>query len=179
MNKEEMKKEIEKLEKIIEDASNKINEISNKLDGKEVRFKPKMCQRYYYIDTDGDIVADICDDDENNDCLEYLDTIHEYRYFTRNVFESEEKAEQRRELIELYNSLKDFAEDISEDPINWNDTTTKKHFIKYDYTTGRLKQFGENCDKQIGQIYSSNRNFLKLAKEQFGEDNLIDLFQNY
>lgn len=112
-NLEEIKKKYEELGQEIK----RLEELKNK------RWRGKIDENYYLIYSDGKVRLGI----EENHIMD------DYRYKTRNYFKTEKEAEEVLERIKIYNELKDLAEELNTEDINWNDSDQIKYFILYDF----------------------------------------------
>lgn len=156
-NLEQLKQELAEIEK-------KIEELEKQTSG--ARWKAQKNKRYYYIDSCGDIEEDY------DNC--YVDTI---RYYLGNYFKTEEEAEKAIEKIKIYTQLKDLALRLNNgEKINWSDSTQHKWGIVLDNFKNILRCYAY-IGQEVGQIYCLDENFLEVAKEEIGEENLRKLFE--
>lgn len=104
----------------------------------------------------------------------------EARYGIGNCFRTKEEAEAMAEKIKIYTQLKRLAEEINTEPIDWNNQHQNKY--SFFYEEGMLEPFQQylalRC-KEMCVIFSTNRDFLKIAKERIGEENLLKLFKEW
>ena len=148
---EELGKEIERLEK------GKINK----------RWRAKIIEDYYYIDSFGHIYKEIEENEKRDD----------FRYKTRNYFKTKEQAQEHLDNINTYYDLMDLAEELNNgERIDWNNER-QKYYIYYFAVGEELRCHGTSVYKDLGQIYCLNKNFLDIALEKIGKDRLEKLFK--
>ena len=155
---EELKKEIEKLDTQI----------------KELEEQEKKCKRWradvggtYYCAYSAGIVEwhyDSRDESSTN------------RYDLGNYFRTEE-AKKMVEKIKIYTRLKDLALRLNKGrEVDWNDSAQDKWHIYYDHNNDLTTTEGHSY-QDLGQIYCLNSDFLNIAKQEIGEENLKKLFE--
>lgn len=154
---------LEELEKKYKELGEEIEKL--KKQGKA--WKPEKEESYYAIYGDGNI-----------DRATWHDSISgNKRYAIGNCFRTKEEAEATVEKIKIYTQLKRLAEEINTEPIDWKNERQWKNEIVYNASTDCLIQLHEADMRTIGQIYSTNPDFLRIAKERIGEDKLLKLFK--
>ena len=90
--------------------------------------------------------------------------------------DAKNKAEEKRSI---YIKLKNLAERLNKgQKIDWNNTDEDKYSIYYNCTDKKLKEECINVCRNQGTIYCLNKNFLDIAKEEIGEENLLKLFED-
>ena len=158
---------IEELEKQAKSILEEIEKLKNEEKVESKVWKPKENEDYYYISSNVICYADIwekgvCDED---------------RYEIGNCFKTKEEAEKTVEKAKIYTQLKRLAEENNTEPIDWEDTEQRKYYIEYSYY---YKEFEKSCGysvKDTGIVYCTNENFLSIALERIGEENLLKLFK--
>ena len=84
--------------------------------------------------------------------------------------------------LEIETKLKNIAERLNAGrKIDWEDEDQSKFIILYDYRSkilGLLDLYGVYCWKYQGGIYCLDKNFLDIAKQEIGEENLIKYFKD-
>lgn len=171
--KEEIRKEfqqvsklmMEKLEKVLSSLVASETEVP-----KEKVWKPKNRETFYYIAhdvEDGGIAGDT-----------WINHVEDYnRYNMGNCFKTKAEAKAMLDKLMVYTQLKRLAEEINTEPINWNNKKQPKYFIACDYGEKSLCRDWNQSIKRQGIIYSTNPDFLVIAKERIGEENLLKLFE--
>ena len=80
--------------------------------------------------------------------------------------------------LEIETKLKDIAETINAGrKIDWEDRDQNKYEIYYDYTRKKIECRAFCYCKDQGIIYCLDQSFLKVAKQEIGEENLIKYFE--
>lgn len=161
-------KDLKELRKEYEELGEEIKRLENLK--KKKRWRAKLNNCYFYINNDGSIY--LAEEDNHG--------ISNFRYKTRNYFETVEEAEKYLEKIEIYYELMDLAEELNgEEEIDWKNGDQEKFSIRY-----IKKKFGNDfyltttaLDRKIGNIYYLSADFLKVALERIGADKLKKLFK--
>lgn len=97
-------------------------------------------------------------------------------YSIGNCFKTREEAEKAVEKAKIYTQLKRLAEEISTEPIDFENNQTK-YYISYSWETSELiLNYSHNIQHQ-GIIYCTKSDFLKIARKHIGEENLLKLFK--
>ena len=157
MNMEELKKQIEELQKQVA-----------LLEGGCKRWKAGYGETYYYICSDGDIFFNT----EKNS--EFSTT----NYDLGNYFQTKEEAKKTFEKIKIYTQLKDLALRLNNgEEIDWENGNQIKYFIYYENRYKKIFTTAACWSKDLGQIYCLDKNFLDVAKQKIGEANLKKLFE--
>lgn len=157
MNAEELKKRIEELQKQVA-----------LLEGGCKRWKAGYGETYYYICSDGDIFFNT---ERNN---KFSTT----NYNLGNYFQTKEEAKKTFEKIKIYTQLKDLALRLNKgEEINWENNNQIKYYIYYDNSCKKIYTNYIYYNKNIGQIYCLDQNFLDIALKGIGEANLKKLFE--
>lgn len=167
------KNSIEELRQELAETKNKCTEIEKKIDEIEkqeskVRWRAKEDEIYYYFNVFGEIRA-------NRDGRYKMDADI---YNLGNYFKTEEEAENVVEKIKIYTQLKDLSLRLNKGlKISWDDFTQKKYYIGFNYPSNTLMRWYANNSQDIGQIYCLDSDFLDIAKQEIGEENLRKLFE--
>lgn len=157
MNTEELKKQIEELQKQVA-----------LLEGGCKRWRAGDGETYYHIYGDGDIG---CNTDKNG-------AVSTNYYNLGNYFQTEEEAKKMVEKIKIYIQLKDLALRLNNgEEINWENNNQIKYYIYYDNSCKKIYTNYIYYNKNIGQIYCLDQNFLDIALKGIGEANLKKLFE--
>ena len=94
------------------------------------------------------------------------------------VYSTKEARDRAMFKLEIETKLKNIAERLNKgQKIDWEDKNQGKYFIHYDYNDKELDWYIGYCSKHQGIIYCLDRNFLDVAKQEIGEDNLIKYFK--
>lgn len=80
--------------------------------------------------------------------------------------------------IKTYYQLKALAEELNIKEVDWKNLNQAKYSIYLDNSEPeKLRENVLYYSKSIGDIYCTNQNFLDIAKQKIGEENLINLFK--
>lgn len=163
---------LKQLKQELEETKNRCAEIEKKIEElekqeSEVRWRAKEGGNFYFSTGYGEIRTD-CDGHHK------LDTD---RYSLGNYFETKKEAENVVEKIKIYTQLKDLAFRLNKGVnVNWRDARNK-YSISYDTSTGKMVSYWNTRLQEIGQIYCLDSDFLDIAKQEIGEENLRKLFE--
>ena len=95
------------------------------------------------------------------------------------LFSTKEARDKAMFKLEIENKLKNIAERLNKgQKIDWEDENQKKYEIYYDYIHKKIECRAFCYCKDQGVIYCLNKNFLKVAKKEIGEENLIKYFKD-
>lgn len=144
---------------LTEEQEKEIKKFLNIKDGK--KWKPKKNEEYWYVDSFGDTAVEISAEDSED----------EYKIFSNNCFKTEEEAEFRLEQINVYNELKNFA-DENNDEIDWIYQRRPKYSIVYSYIENELDISGWTNVRDLGQIYFTTKELALQAIETVGGDRI-------
>lgn len=162
-NLEQLKQELAKTKNKCAEIEKKIEELESK-----VRWRAKENEIYYYFNDFGEIHV-------NRDGCCGTDTD---RYDLGNYFETEEEAKKAVEKIKIYTQLKDLAMRLNKgEKINWDNILQRKYHISLNHSSNVLMCLFANWSQDIGQIYCLDENFLDVALQEIGEENLRKLFE--
>ena len=119
------------------------------------KWKPGLNEKYFFIDSYGDVKDEYTDHEQN---AEWDD----YRILINNCFQTKEEAEFRLEQIKVYNELKNFADENNEE-IDWySSNANTKYSIFCNSYNFNIDINGCVYVKDIGQIYFSSEAISKL-----------------
>lgn len=165
-NLEELKQELVETKNKCAEIEKKINELARQTS--EVRWRAEKGDSYYYMLSTGKT-----NEYKDVDCV-----LDNDRYNLGNYFRTREEAEKTIEKIKIYTQLKDLALRLNTGKeIDWEDYTQYKYYIYYNCESNRLVCSDILSHKDIGQIYCLGENFLDIAKQEIGEENLKKLFE--
>ncbi|MBQ8298423.1 MAG: hypothetical protein IJX99_01105 [Clostridia bacterium] len=153
----------------LQELKKKYKELGEEIERLENQGKvwtPKVSEKYWCIIPSGYVDFDTW----ANNCLD-ID-----RYQIGNCFKTKEEAEKVVEKMEIYTELKRLAEEINTEPIEWVKPEQRKYYISYD-REGKLEGTWLTNLRGATEIYSTNKDFLKIAKERIGEEKLLKLFR--
>lgn len=158
-----------KIEELEKQAKAILEEIEKlKSEEKESKaWKPEVNEEYYTIEADGEVLENTWLDEEDDEKL----------YNMGNYFKTREEAESIVEKAKIYTQLKRLAEEINTEPIDWKNADQRKYEIVYYNIAKCLRQLYETTIQALGQIYCTNDQFLEIALERIGEENLLKLFK--
>lgn len=126
----------------------------------DIRWKPNINKRYYYV-SDFGVVHSVWFNDDKYD---------EWLYITGNCFKTKEEAEEYRKKLETYYKFKNYIEERNE-PIDWENGDQEKWYIYVDFCKNINIEFDPFL-KQQGTIYATSEQLIKDAIEYVGEDNI-------
>lgn len=153
----------------LEELKRKYEELGNEIKKfeKKNRWRAKENEVYYFVNSLGDIISD---------CESYC-RLDDFRYKTRNYFRTSKEAEDYLEKINIYCDLKNLAEELNDEEIDFDNPNQTKFYFEYNSHTKEFLEYGTVSVKEINQIYCLDKKFLEIAKERIGEDQLIKLFK--
>lgn len=129
-------------------------------------WKPEEGERFYYLLSTG------C-----YDSAKYGGLYTKERYAIGNCFKTVPEVKAVAEKIQIYTELKRLVEEINTEPVDWKNRRQWKYTLVYDFEKRELIVDGWQYTQTAGLIYSTNKDFLKIAKERIGEDRLLKLFK--
>ena len=167
MNKN-LEERIEKLGKELEDLKHELDKEKLSNTQTNTRWRGNQNGNYWYI-TPSSIVSRTMEMNDDQDNVSYE---------MGNYFRTEEEAEKAVEKIKIYMQLKDLALRLNKGrKIDWTNNNQAKYYIYYDRGTMGLNYYHDWSYQSIGQIYCLNINFLDIAEQEIGEENLKKLFE--
>lgn len=159
-------KTIEELENEIKNLSQELENLKKEKEKENKRWRGSLYQTYYYISEH----ASCCSSQEDSH------PVDNRRYSIGNYFQTEKQAQETVEKLKIYTQLKDLALRLNKgEKIDWTNREQYKYCI-YMYNN-ELDTDSYTTLKDLGQIYCLDRNFLKIAKQEIGEENLLKLFK--
>lgn len=161
---------LEELEKKYKELGEEIERLKNKKNkrGRNERGRVTESSTYYFITDSGDIGA----------TLEQYDNLDNFRYSIRNYFLSSKETKKHLDRLKTYYQLKNLAEELNTEEVDWKNLNQAKYSIFLDNSKPeKLRQTSLFYSQSIGDICCTNKNFLDIAKQKIGEENLINLFK--
>ena len=159
---EELKKEIEKL-------GTQIKELEEQ-EKKCKRWRASLNGKYWHITPSASAIV--------NYTIEINDDQDNRSYETGNYFRTEEEAKKVVEKIKIYTRLKDLALRLNKgEKIDWDNSTSAKWSIGLSNSNNALQCCYAYKGQDVGQIYCLDPDFLNIAKQEIGEENLRKLFE--
>ena len=139
------------------------------------RWRAKSGETYFAICSTSNITQ--CE--EKEDAGYNFNFDHTNRYNFGNYFKTLQEAEKVRKKIKLYTQLKDLALRLNKgEKIDWDNSAQAKWHICYkNGTVLGLDDMYTSTLQDLGQIYCLDKNFLEIAKQEIGEENLKKLFE--
>lgn len=155
---------LQELEKKYKELGEEIEKLKNQ--GKV--WKPKENERFYTVAGYG-----------STDSTKYCSKNDFTRGYVEmgNCFKTKTEAEAMKEKIQIYTELKRLAKEINTEPIDWKESNQRKYYILFDEGDKKFHQGMAFECRYAGVVYSTNKDFLEIAKEQIGEDRLLKLFK--
>lgn len=159
----------EKYEKLLEELEAQMKELKqNCIEEDCKRLRTKKNELYWFISSDGIIGSS---HEEN-------DSVDEIRYRIGNYFKTREEAKEAVKKMKIYTRLKDLALKLNNgEKIDWENTKQAKYFIGCDNSCKKIYTNYIYYNKYMGQIYCLDENFLDIAKQEIGKENLKKLFE--
>lgn len=168
MTKQQILKQIDELKQKVEELEKEVN--SPEFEGikKGVRQRPKIGERYFYVDSCCGIDYEFWQETKTDLFL----------FNTGNCFNTEQEAEEYKENLLTKQALKDLALELNDGvEVDWKDNNQPKFYINYYSLSKTLFQdFSKTI--QGTDIVCLNENFLTIAKDRIGEDKLIKLIKS-
>lgn len=160
-------KTIEELENEIKNLSQEIENLKKEKENKRWRGNCNLHQTYYYIFTD---VSCVSSQEDNR-------PVDNERYSIGNYFQTEEQAQKTVEKLKIYTQLKDLALRLNKGRrIDFLNPDQEKYSIYYSSSLEKLDTYTEFSNESVGGVYCLDSNFLEIAKQEIGEENLLKLF---
>ena len=173
MNKQQILEQINELKQKIEELEKEVN--SPEFEGikKGVRQRPKIGERYFYVDS---CCVDSC---SGIDYVFWQETKTDLFLFnTGNCFKTEQEAEEYKENLLTKQALKDLALELNDGvEIDWG-KHNPKYFIYLTKQGELLDQSYNIYDNCNTKLYCLSEKFLDIAKERIGEEKLIKLIKS-
>lgn len=164
---EKLKEKQEELRKEIEKLDIQINELTEQRE-RSKRWRGNQNEKYWYI-TPSNIV---------NYAMEMGDDQDNRSYEIGNYFRTKKEAEKAVEKMKIYTQLKDLALRLNNgEKIDWDNSTSAKWSIGLSNSNNALQCCYAYKGQGVGQIYCLDPDFLNIAKQEIGEENLRKLFE--
>lgn len=156
-----------KIEELEKQAKSILEELE-KLKKEEKVWKPKDDEKIFIVSGNGNV-----------DSFHFCEKYNWYKEYLEmgNYFKMQEEAAKVAEKAKIYTQLKRLAEEINTEPIDWENDGQNKFRIIYNSFSKKNMTTSTYYLQEIGQIYSTNKDFLEIAKERIGEENLLKLFK--
>ena len=166
---ENLKEKQEELKRELEKLGTQINELEEKEITKSgKRWRGAKDRFYWYIESDCEVYGEYEKDDDYDNA----------RYEIGNYFRTEEEAKDAAEKIKIYTRLKDLALRLNNgEKIDWDNSTSAKWSIGLSNSNNALQCCYAYKGQDVGQIYCLDPDFLNIAKQEIGEENLKKLFE--
>lgn len=133
------------------------------------RFTPEEFQDYYYVEDTNTVFKTCYSKDFPKD---------KERCEVYNCFQTEEEAEKEANKILIRRKLEDIANRLNDgEKIDWNDQSQRKYLIRYSYDKNEEFELYGGWSEYMrtqGTVYCLSEDFLKVAIEEIGEQELID-----
>ena len=155
---------LQELEKKYKELGEEIERLKNE----EKVWKPKEHEEFYTVSGYGKV--DECE-------FSYHSPFVKGYVEMGNCFKTKKEAEKVSEKIKIYTELKRLAEEINTEPVDWKNHRQDKYLMEINGLNRELEQSCLNYTQNLGAIYCTNKDFLKIAKERIGEDRLLKLFK--
>lgn len=153
LEKSRVLKNIEKRNKRIAEIEEEIKALENK------KWKPKFCDTYYSINTNGVVVSSV------NDGF----YINKERFIIGNYFKTEEEAEFEIERLKVLEELKEFSYDFSDE--EWEYGDSDKFILYYNYEINEIDiDCFWNC--KYDSIHFKTKEDAQKAIDKIGEERL-------
>lgn len=162
MNREELLKQRDKLQKELD----KLTELINK---KDIRFKPEYGEYYYYLGSNGNIIKT----DWANLTSDW------FRYNSGNCFKTEDEGRDYKENLITKQQLKDLALELDNGAeVGWSYKDNRKYTIYFSHDSNKLVYDWNWVYRAVGGVHCTNEKFYEVAIERIGEEKLIKLIKS-
>ena len=150
------------LENRIEQLEEEVKRLKEELNKQVEYFKPKDCEKYYYILSKGDVNWSPWHDE--------VDDFDRKHFEVANCFETEEEARKVAFEQTLFRKIRRFKETYDEGDIDWNKENSPKFYIVFDNQYKKiLVKYICTCE-DFGQIYFNSHKIAEQCIEEFKED---------
>lgn len=161
--------------KTIEELENEIKNLSEGLKKLKQEKQPKEYKRWRAKNNEGYYVVSGRGVDSYGEDFESFDNTN---YEIGNYFQTKEQAEKALEKLKIYTQLKDLALRLNKGKrIDFSNPNQEKYIIYYDGSLETLGVYIELSNECVGGAYCLDPNFLDIAKQEIGEENLLKLFE--
>lgn len=159
----------------LEQNISSIKEELGKLEEKLKTFKPRVGRQvpengdiYYFIGNDGSIFEDKW---ANN-------SYDQQRFNSYNYFKTEEEAQREIDRRLIKAKLNEIANRLNGGQvINWDSAIQRKYYLNLDTGVSLILSFSL-IDKMEGTTYCLSEDFLEVAVDEIGEQELFDYMKN-
>ena len=160
----------------LEQNISSIKEELGKLEEKLKTFKPRVGRQmpengdtYYFI---GGTKSRACEDKWANDSYD------QPRFNSYNYFKTEEEAQKEIDRRLIKAKLNDIANRLNGGQIiNWDSAIQRKYYLNLDTGVSLILSFSL-IDKMEGTTYCLSQDFLEVAVDEIGEQELFDYMKN-
>ena len=166
MNKDELLKQKE----VLQAELDKLEELIKK-DDEPAYYVPKMDEKYYYIDNDGDVLSTTWDDVEIDNYRQ------EFGNCYKTYYEAYNASRMQKDLVKLQRLALTLNEG---ERIDWKNTKQTKYGLVYDGYIERTRQEYCYTVKDMNICCLSDK-YLEEATKLFGEERLKEIltYQRY
>lgn len=161
---------IQELEQNISSIKEELSKLEEKLKTFKLRADRQMPEKgdiYYFIGNDGSIFEDKW---ANN-------SYDQQRFNSYNYFKTEEEAQNEIDRRLIKAKLNEIANRLNGGQvINWDSAIQRKYYLNSD--SGALNLSFSLIDKIEGATYCLSQDFLEVAVDEIGEQELFDYMKN-
>lgn len=125
------------------------------------RWRGRCGQNYYYVTHDDNVRCK----------TDYYIPVDEFRYDTRNYFQTEEQAQKYASVLETERQLKKFADEHN-DKIDWEDIDQDKWCLGYSYRALKTMTAVAMYTRAARTIYFSSQEIAKQAIDEIGAEEI-------
>ena len=144
-----------KIEELRKEFNEKVDELKREYKEKNEKWIPEEGDRYYFIDEELNVDWQWFDNDDTDEAI--------FKY--NKVFKTEEEAQ---EYADYLKARKEYSYEFSKE--EWENKKIAKHYIIYDYETGRLKIYSnfymKVMNKTCFKTEEKAQEFLNKYKKQ-------------
>ena len=141
-------------------------------DGRIIKIKDYSSEQIIYI------ARDYTHNKEGYEIFNLNPTFLDFTLKYGLLFSTKEARDRAMFKLEIETKLKNLAERLNAGrKIDWEDKNQNKYEIYYDYIRKKIECRAFCYCKDQGVIYCLNKNFLKVAEKEIGEEDLIKYFK--
>lgn len=178
-----LQKFIKEKEEQEKEKKEKIEDIEVASDGRVMKINNYKCKEYLYF-----LVVDF-DNENRDDPVGNGSEILHCNYDSEEIgfdklmeygllFKNDEALDRHLFKLKIETQLKNIAERLNAGrKIDWENYDQSKFGISYDYKCKELSYYINGNHRPQATIYCLDKNFLNVAKQEIGEDNLIKYFK--
>lgn len=164
------KKLIKTLQKFIKEKQEKKEDFEVAKDGRIIKVNNWMSEKQIFLLFIIDKVAGAINRFSQDCLIKYVNSGF--------VYATEEARDREMFKLEVETKLKNIAERLNAGrKIDWEDRDQNKYEIYYDYIRKKIECRAFCYCKDQGAIYCLDKNFLNVAKQEIGEENLVKYFK--